>query len=40
VKLGRVEEALTLIEHCITLQPEDHYYQEQKTKFLADQSTS
>ena len=34
-KLGHVEEAVMLIERCITLQPDDSYYQEQKAKFHA-----
>ena len=33
-KLGRIDEAVTVMDECITLQPEDKYYQEQKTKFL------
>jgi len=34
-KLGRIDEAVAVIEACIALQPEDTYYQEQKAKFLA-----
>jgi tetratricopeptide (TPR) repeat protein len=34
-KLGRIDEAVAVMEACIVLQPEDKYYQEQKTKFLA-----
>lgn len=33
-KLGRVDEAVAVMDECIVLQPEDNYYQEQKTKFL------
>ncbi len=32
-KLGRVDEAVAVMDECIVLQPEDTYYQEQKTKF-------
>jgi len=32
-KLGRIDEAVAVMDECITLQPEDTYYQEQKTKF-------
>jgi len=32
-KLGRTEEAIEVINQCIELQPDDPYYQEQKTKF-------
>lgn len=32
-KLGRSAEALTIIEQCIKLQPEDQYFKDQKTKF-------
>ncbi len=34
-KLGRIEEAVVVMDACIKLQPEDKYYQEQKAKFLA-----
>lgn len=33
-KLGRTEEAITIIDKCIELQPEDNYFKEQKEKFL------
>jgi len=33
-KLGRIDEAVAIMDKCIALQPEDPYYQEQKTKFL------
>ena len=32
-KLGRIDEAVAVMDECIALQPEDAYYQEQKTKF-------
>ena len=32
-KLGRIDEAVAVMDECIVLQPEDSYYQEQKTKF-------
>ena len=32
-KLGRIDEAVAIMDECIGLQPEDTYYQEQKTKF-------
>ncbi len=32
-KLGRIDEAVAVMDECITLQPEDEYYQEQKAKF-------
>ena len=32
-KLGRIDEAVAVMDECIALQPEDTYYQEQKTKF-------
>ncbi len=35
-KLGRIDEALAVMDACIVLQPDDKYYQEQKDKFLAD----
>lgn len=34
-KLGRIDEAVAVMDECIALQPEDAYYQEQKEKFLA-----
>ncbi len=34
-KLGRIEEAVAVMDECIGLQPEDNYYKEQKAKFLA-----
>jgi tetratricopeptide (TPR) repeat protein len=34
-KLGRIDEAVAVMDACITLQPEDNYYKEQKAKFLA-----
>lgn len=34
-KLGRIEEAVGVMDECIALQPEDEYYKEQKAKFLA-----
>ncbi|NOZ75185.1 MAG: hypothetical protein GXO90_07370, partial [FCB group bacterium] len=33
-KLGRVEDAVDVMNQCIELQPEDPYYQKQKNKFL------
>ena len=35
-KLGRIEDAVSVMDECIILQPEDKYYQEQKAKFLAN----
>ena len=35
-KLGRIDEAVVVMDECITLQPEDKYYQEQKDKFLTN----
>ena len=35
-KLGRIEDAVNVIDSCIVLQPEDSYYQEQRTKFTAN----
>ncbi|MBT4035444.1 MAG: thioredoxin family protein [Candidatus Marinimicrobia bacterium] len=32
-KLGRIDEAVAVMDECILLQPEDSYYQEQKAKF-------
>ena len=32
-KLGRIDEAVAVMDKCIALQPEDTYYQEQKIKF-------
>jgi len=32
-KLGRIDEAVVVMDECIALQPEDAYYQEQKVKF-------
>ncbi|MBC8191978.1 MAG: thioredoxin fold domain-containing protein [Candidatus Marinimicrobia bacterium] len=32
-KLGRIDEAVAIMDECIVLQPEDVYYQEQKAKF-------
>lgn len=37
-KLGRSDEALEVIATCIELQPEDEYYQEQRSKFQAAES--
>lgn len=34
-KLGRIDEAVAVMDECIALQPEDEYYKEQKAKFLA-----
>ena len=34
-KLGRIDEAVAVMDACIVLQPEDAYYQEQKAKFQA-----
>lgn len=34
-KLGRIDEAVAVMDECILLQPEDTYYQDQKAKFLA-----
>lgn len=34
-KMGRVDEAVTVINKCISLQPEDEYYIRQKNKFTA-----
>jgi len=33
-KLGRIEDAVAVIDQCIALQPEDPYYLRQKDKFL------
>ncbi len=33
-KLGRISDAVAVIEKCIELQPEDSYFKEQKEKFL------
>jgi len=33
-KLGRIDEAVLVMNECIVLQPEDQYYQDQKAKFL------
>ena len=33
-KMGRIDEAVSVMDACIALQPEDNYYQEQKDKFL------
>ena len=35
-KLGRIDEAVIVIDECVKLQPEDTYYQEQKAKFSAN----
>jgi tetratricopeptide (TPR) repeat protein len=35
-KLGRTEEAVSVIDACIELQPEDEYLKEQKAKFLGE----
>ncbi len=35
-KMGRIAEAVTVIDECIKLQPEDTYLQEQRAKFLAE----
>jgi len=32
-KLGRIDDAVAVMDACIVLQPEDEYYQEQKAKF-------
>ena len=32
-KLGRAKEAIDVMDKCIALQPDDDYYQKQKTKF-------
>ena len=32
-KLGRIDEAVAVMDECIVLQPEDKYYPEQKAKF-------
>ena len=32
-KLGRIDEAVAVMDECILLQPEDAYYKEQKAKF-------
>ncbi len=32
-KLGRIDEAVAVMDECILLQPEDPYYQQQKAKF-------
>jgi len=34
-KLGRIENAVAVMDSCIELQPEDQYYKDQKAKFLA-----
>jgi len=33
-KLGRIAEAVAIINRCIELQPEDEYFKDQKAKFL------
>ena len=33
-KLGRLDEAITVIDECIKLQPKDQYYKDQKAKYL------
>lgn len=33
-KLNRIDEAVAVMGECITLQPDDNYYKEQKDKFL------
>ncbi|UCH11177.1 MAG: hypothetical protein JSU61_04620 [Fidelibacterota bacterium] len=38
-KLGRIEEAVQVIEKCIELDPESEYFREHKTKFLAAEET-
>jgi len=35
-KLGRPDEAVQVIDQCITIQPDDDYYQQQKQKFLSN----
>lgn len=35
-KLGRTEEAVSVIDECIELQPEDEYLREQRSKFLGE----
>jgi tetratricopeptide (TPR) repeat protein len=35
-KLGRMEEAVSVIDECIELQPEDEYLKEQRAKFLGE----
>ncbi|MCF7797262.1 MAG: thioredoxin fold domain-containing protein [Lentisphaeria bacterium] len=37
-KLGRRDEAVQIIDQCITLQPEDEYYAKQKMKFQTTQA--
>jgi len=34
-KLGRIDDAVAVMDACIVLQPEDSYYKDQKAKFLA-----
>jgi tetratricopeptide (TPR) repeat protein len=33
-KMGRIDEALQVIDECIELQPDDQYFKDQKEKFL------
>jgi len=37
-KMNRVQDAVQVINQCIELQPEDDYFQKQKSKFLEDAS--
>ena len=39
-KLGRIREAVEIIDKCIDLQPEDEYFRNQKSKFLASLETA
>ena len=34
-KMGRIDEAVVVMDECIAIQPEDNYYKEQKAKFQA-----
>lgn len=36
-KMGRIDDAVAVMDACIALQPEDKYYQEQKAKFLSSE---
>ena len=33
-KMGNIDDAVKIIEKCISLQPDDKYFQDQKAKFL------
>jgi len=35
-KMGNIDEAVRVINECITIQPDDKYFKDQKAKFLED----